>query len=153
MAGETNYLSVAYVCAMWKESTILALFDSANTTALASDAGFLETCYAASAVISRAVTSAGYVAPTDGTATTPTQKFINLATFGEFVWICHSKPSKRLPLPEGWENDSWMIARKEILSGDTELDLPMISDGSGHGAIISSLETDHPTIFHRSNFE
>jgi len=46
-----------------------------------------------------------------------------------------------------------MVARKEILSGDMELDLPTTGDGSAHGAIVSTSITDSPTIFHRADFE
>ena len=153
MAGEVNYLSVEYVCAKLDQAFVLALFDAADTTALATNAGFLNTCYDASAVISLAITSAGYVAPTTGTATTPTQKYINLAALGEMVMQAYPKARKRVKLPEGEDKSAWMVARKEILSGDMELDLPTTGYGSAHGAIVSTSITDSPTIFHRADFE
>ena len=153
MAGETNYLSVDYVCAKLDETFVLSLFDAASKVALATNEGFLQTCYDASAVISLAISSAGYVAPTVGTATTPTQKYINLAALGEFVMQAYSKARKRVPLDEpGIDGTAWMLARKEILSGDMELDLSSTGDGSAHGAVLSTDTTDSPTIFHRSNF-
>ena len=153
MAGEVNYLSVDYVCAKLDQAFVLALFDAVDVAALATNAGFLNTCYDASAVISLAITSAGYVAPTTGTATTPTQKYINLAALGEMVMQAYPKARKRVRLPEGYEDAAWMAARKEILDGDMELDLPSSSDGATHGGITATSTSDSPTIFHRSDFE
>jgi hypothetical protein len=151
MAGETNYLSDTFVKSLLGGSVAEALFDVVSPATLAADTGFLNTCYAASAVISRAISSMGYTAPTDGTAVTPTQYFINLATLGEFVVICYNRPGKRLPLPDGWQYATWMIARKEILSGEIELDLPTnVIDA--HGGISATSDTDSPTVFARKDY-
>lgn len=158
MAGETNYLTVDYVCAKLDQAFVLALFDAVDVAALATNAGFLNTCYDASAVISLAISSAGYVAPTTATATTPTQKYINLAALGEMVMQAYPKARKRVRMPEGYEQHgieatAMMVARKEIMAGEMDLDLPLANIEGALGGISATSTSDSPTLFHRSDFQ
>lgn len=149
--AETNYLSSTFVTAILGTDVCNALFDIVSPATLAADTGFLQTCYAASAAISRAISSNGYTAPTTGTGDSPTQIFINLAALGEFVNLCYNRPTKRIPLPEGWQYASWWLARKEIMSGEVDLDLP-VSVIETSGGISATSATDSPQIFNRSNY-
>ena len=149
--SEVNYLSATFVTSLLGTDVCNALFDIVSPATLAADTGFLQTCYAASAAISRSISNNGYTAPTTGTADTPTQIFINLATLGEFVNICYNRPTKRIPLPEGWQNASWWNARREIMSGDIDLALP-VSPIEHSGGISATDPGASPQIFDRANY-
>lgn len=142
-----QWVTTTYVDNLLGGKLRTALFTEGSTY---KTAAFNGTAQAATAIIKNAVQSAGYTAPGD----TTTYEFLKLATLGEFARIAYARKDKNLKFPEDWQDSAWMNARKAILSGEAELDLPQ-STVAGHGGIVftSHADDDSPTIFNRSDFD
>lgn len=97
---------------------------------------FLGLCRGATSVIAAALRNSGYTVPT-ATAGSNVDQYVKLGTVGVWMELAYTRPEKRLPLPDGWENNILKLAADDILSGDASLDLEVSTEGGIGSGVVS----------------